>query len=105
MRFPPARLICSRLICGLLMLIAGCANPSPESLKSLTVTATPTNIDVGGAAVLKAAAHLSDGTTQDVTSGTQWTLSDGSLAKIGSGILTGKSPGTVTVPGKLQCIP
>jgi hypothetical protein len=105
MRFPPARLICSRLICGLLILIAGCANPSPETLKSLTVTATPTNIDVGGAAVLKAAAHLSDGTTQDVTSGTQWTLSDGSLAKIGSGILNGKSPGTVTVQASYSVSP
>ena len=88
MRFPPARLICSMLICALLMLIAGCANPSPQTLQSLTVTATPSNIDVGGAAVLKAAAHLSDGTTQDVTSGTQWTLSNGSLANRDSGILT-----------------
>jgi hypothetical protein len=105
MRFPPARLICSRLICGLLMLIAGCANPSPETLKSLTVTAAPTHIDAGGAAVLKAAAHLTDGTTQDVTSGTQWTLSDGSLAKIGSGILTGKSPGTVTVQASYSVSP
>jgi len=105
MRFPPARLICSRLICALLMLIAGCANPSPETLKSLTVTATPANIDVGGAAVLKAVAQLSDGTTQDVTSGTQWTLSNGSLAKIGSGILTGNSPGTVTVQASYSVSP
>src|SRR5271163_3115692 len=73
MRLPPTRLVCSKIFCGCLIVIAG------------------------GAAALKAMAHLSDGSTQDVTSSTQWTVSNGSLATLGGGVLTGKSPGVVTV--------
>jgi hypothetical protein len=47
--------------------------------------------------VLKAVAHLSDGTTQDVTSGTQWTLSNTAMATMANGTLTAKAPGSVTV--------
>ena len=97
MRLPPTRLVCSKIFCGCLIVIAGCANPSSQTLSSLTAVATPSTINVGGAAALKATAHLSDGSTQDVTSSTQWTVSNGSLATIGGGVLTGKSPGIVTV--------
>jgi hypothetical protein len=47
--------------------------------------------------VLKAVAHLSDGTTQDVTAGTQWTLSNPALATMSNGALTAKAPGALTV--------
>ena len=97
MRIPPTRLVCSGSLCGLLMLITGCTNPSSQTLDSLTVTATPSTVSVGGAVVLKATAHLSDGTTQDVTSGTQWTLSNPALASMSSGAITAKAPGTLMV--------
>ncbi len=97
MRISPTLQVCSGLLCGLLLVLAGCGNPSSQTLDSLTVTATPSSIPVGGAAILKAVAHLSDGTTQDVTAGTQWTLSNGTLATIGNGAITGKAQGTLTV--------
>src|SRR5580704_5150095 len=97
MRIPPIARVCFGLLCVFPILIAGCGNPSSQTLDSLTVTATPSSIPVGGAAVLKAVAHLSDGTTQDVTAGTQWTLSNGTLATIGNGAITAKAQGTLTI--------
>jgi hypothetical protein len=97
MRISPTPRVCSGLLCGLLILIAGCGSPSSQNLASLTVTATPSSVPVGGAAILKAVAHLTDGTTQDVTSGTQWTLSNSALATLSNGALTAKAVGAVTV--------
>src|ERR1700734_1550857 len=97
MRISPMSQVCSGLLCGLLVWLAGCGSPSSQNLDSLTVTATPSSLSVGGAAALKAVAHLADGTTQDVTAGTQWTLSNGALATMSSGALTAKAAGTVTV--------
>jgi Bacterial Ig-like domain (group 2)/Chitobiase/beta-hexosaminidase C-terminal domain len=97
MRIPPKPQVCSGILCGLLISLAGCTNPSSQTLDSLTVTATPSTVSVGGAAVLKAMAHLSDGTTQDVTSGTQWTLSNPALATMTGGAVTATAPGTLTV--------
>jgi hypothetical protein len=42
-------------------------------------------------------AHLSDGTSQDVTAGTQFSLSNTSMATLSNGALTAKAAGTVTV--------
>ena len=50
-----------------------------------------------GAAALKAVAHLSDGTIQDVTAATQWTLSIPGLATVSNGTLTAAAAGTFTV--------
>jgi Chitobiase/beta-hexosaminidase C-terminal domain/Right handed beta helix region/Bacterial Ig-like domain (group 2) len=97
MRIPPKSQACSGLLCGLLVLLAGCGSPSSQTLDSLTVTATPSTLSVGGAATLRAVAHLSDGTTQDVTAGTQWTLSNPALATMSSSALTAKAAGTLTV--------
>jgi hypothetical protein len=97
MRIPPVAQVCFGLLCVWLTLIVGCGNPSSQTLAFLTVSATPSTLSVGGAAVLKAVAHLSDGTTQDVTAGTQWTLSNSALAKMDNGALTATAPGTVTV--------
>ena len=47
--------------------------------------------------MLKATAHLSDGTTQDVTAGTTFTLSSPSLGSVSNGSLTAKAAGTVTL--------
>ena len=89
--------VCSGLLCGFLILMAGCSSPSSQNLDSLTVTATPSTVSVGGASILKAVAHLSDGTTQDVTAGTTWTLSNAALATMSNGALAAKAVGTVTV--------
>ena len=97
MRFSPLAQVCSGLLCSLLILMTGCSSPSSQNLDSLTVTATPSTVSVGGASILKAVAHLSDGTTQDVTAGTTWTLSNAALATMSNGALTAKAAGTVTV--------
>ncbi len=101
MRISPTSQVCSALLCVLFILTAGCANPSSQSpgLDSLSISATPSAVTVGGAVTLQAMAHLSDGTTQDVTSSTLWTLSNPSLATLAKGVLTSKAPGTLSVQG------
>ncbi len=98
MRFPRFPRVRFELVSALLILLVGCATPpSSTNLNFLTVKASPTTVSVGGAVTLQAIAHLSNGSTQDVTSGTQWTLSNASLATLGNGVLTSKAPGTLTV--------
>ena len=97
MRIPPMPQVCFAVLWALLILITGCSNPSSQTLASLTVTATPATVSVGGSSVLKAVAHLSDGTSQDVTSSTQWTISNPTLATMKNGALTAVAPGAVTV--------
>ena len=99
MRISPTSQVCSGLLCSLLILATGCSNPSSQSLASLSISATPSAVTVGGAVTLHATAHLSDGTTQDVTSSTLWTLSNPSLATMANGVLTGKAPGALSVQG------
>jgi uncharacterized protein YjdB len=95
--FPPQ--VLSGLLCGSFILTAGCSNSSSPGLTFLSVTATPASVNVGDAVVLHAIVHLSNGTTQDVTSNTQWTLSNPSLATLGNGVLISKATGTLTVQG------
>jgi Bacterial Ig-like domain (group 2) len=99
MRLGISQTISAGLLCSWLLLTAGCSNPSSQSLNSLTVQATPSSVTAGSAVTLKATAHLSDGTTQDVTTSTQWTLSNNALGTLGSGTLTTKAAGTLTVQG------
>ncbi len=98
MRFPRISRVRFDLVSALLILLVGCATPpSSTNLNFLVVKASPATVSVGGAVTLQAVAHLSDGSTQDVTSGTQWTLSNPSLATLGSGVITSKAAGTLTV--------
>src|ERR1700761_4452772 len=97
MRITPASQVCSGLLRGLLVWLTGCGSPASQNLDSLTITATPSTLSVGGAAVLKATAHLSDGTTQDVTAGTKWTLSNTALATLSGSAVTAKAVGSLTV--------
>ncbi len=99
MRIPRISRVCSAFVSGLLILFVGCSNPSSTTLNLLTLKVTPATVSVGGAVSLQATAHFSDGTTQDVTSSTQWTLSNPSLARLGSGVLTAMAPGALTVQG------
>jgi hypothetical protein len=98
MRISPTSQVFLGLVCSLLIL-AGCSNPSSQSLDSLSISATPSAVTVGAAVTLHATAHLSDGTTQDVTASTLWTLSNTSLASMANGVLTSKAPGALTVQG------
>ena len=88
MRVPPLAQVCTGLLTTLLIVAAGCSNPSSQTLDSLTVSASPATVAVGGASVLKATAHLSDGTTQDVSAGTTWTSSNTAMATVSNGTLT-----------------
>ena len=98
MRFPHIPRARFELVSALFILLVGCATPpSSTNLNFLAIKATPATVSVGGAVTLQAIAHLSNGSTQDVTSGTQWTLSNPSLATLGSGVLTSKAAGTLTV--------
>src|ERR1700691_3220594 len=97
MRIPRIPRVCSVLVSAFFILLAGCSNPSSTSLNLLTLKVTPATVSVGGAVTLQAIAHLSDGSTQDVTSSTQWTLSNPLLATLGSGVLASKAPGSLSV--------
>jgi Chitobiase/beta-hexosaminidase C-terminal domain/Bacterial Ig-like domain (group 2) len=98
MRFPRFPRVRFELVSALLILLVGCATPpSSTNLNFLVVKASPATVSVGGAVTLQAIAHLSDGSTQDVTSSTQWTLSNPSLATLGSGVLASKAPGSLSV--------
>src|SRR3984957_5537543 len=98
MRISPMPRVCFGLLCGLfLILVAGCGSPSSQTLDTLTITATPSTVPVGGSAILKAVAHLIDGTTQDVSAATQWTLSNNTIATMTNGTLTAKAQGSVMV--------
>src|SRR5205823_2639276 len=45
-----------------------------------------------------ATAHMSDGTTKDVTNSVQWSSSDANIASVNSaGMASGSAPGTVTI--------
>ncbi len=99
MRILLSPLTIAGLVCGLLSLIGGCGNPSAQSLEFLAVTATPATVNVGSAVTLHAVVHFGNGTTQDVTSSTRWSLSNSSLATLSNGVLTSKAPGTLSVQG------
>ncbi len=99
MRVPNMPRVCSAIVAGCLVLLSGCGQPSSINLQSLSITATPSTVSVGGSVVLHATAHLSDGSTQDVTSGTQWSLSDTRLATIANGVVTSKAAGSLSLQG------
>jgi Chitobiase/beta-hexosaminidase C-terminal domain/Bacterial Ig-like domain (group 2) len=99
MRLPFVLRVWPGLLSGLLILAAGCSNPSSQSPTFLSVTATPATVSVGDAVILHAIVHFSSGTTQDVTSNTQWTLSNPALATMGNGVLISRATGSLTVQG------
>jgi hypothetical protein len=85
----------------LVVLITGCGstsvNPSDPNTNTFSVHPAATSAAVGGTVALQATLA-----TQVVTSQTTWTVSDSSIADIESGVLHGKSPGTVTVTGSFE---
>ncbi len=85
---------------------AGSGNTQSKTVLSatiLSVQVAPSTmaISMGGAQQFTATAHLSDGTTQDVTSTAQWSSSDSAIASIDSlGHATGSNSGSVTITAK-----
>jgi trimeric autotransporter adhesin len=78
---------------------AGSNNPSNQAtVSSIQVAPTSMSIGTGSTQQFSAAAHMSDGTSKDVTSTVQWSSSDTDIASITSGgMATGSAPGTVNI--------
>jgi hypothetical protein len=93
------------LLGGLLVVIMGCGGQGFVSPTFLKITVTPATLDIGDTAALQAVAHMSDGTTRDVTAGTQWSISDPSLATLTSGTITANGPGSVTIQAAYADVP
>jgi uncharacterized protein YjdB len=68
---------------------------------SIQVSPTSMSIGMGAQQQFHATAHLSDGTSQDITSSATWSSSDSNIASVSAaGIATGSGPGTVTIKAK-----
>ncbi len=106
-----------KILCaGALLLIAtliGCAagggsnNSSGQpTVSSIQVAPPSMSIGTGLGQQFTATAHMSDGTSKDVTSSVQWSSSDANIASVNSaGMASGSAPGTVTITalsGSLQ---
>jgi trimeric autotransporter adhesin len=98
------KILCATLALLLSTLIgcstgAGSNNPSNQAtVSSIQVAPTSMSIGTGSTQQFSAAAHMSDGTSKDVTSTVQWSSSDTDIASITSGgMATGSAPGTVNI--------
>src|SRR6266496_1325532 len=96
------------LCAGLFLVLAtltGCSgggsqsnNPSNPTISSIQVAPTSMSIGTGVSQQFTATAHMSDGTTKDVSSLVQWSSSDSSIASVtSSGKATASAPGTVNI--------
>ena len=71
---------------------------SNATISSVAVTPNPGAVAAGTGLQFAATAHLSDGTTQDITSSVRWTTSNYRVATVTfGGFANGIAPGTVTV--------
>src|SRR5215468_11268658 len=103
-----------KALCAALCLIAatliGCggggsqsSNSSSSSSGQATVSSiqvAPTSMSFGAGAgqQFTATAHMSDGTSKDVTATVQWSSSDSNIASVSNGgMATGSAPGKVTI--------
>src|SRR5436190_13196606 len=105
------------LCAGLLLLVAtltGCSSGAGGSnnssgqptVSSIQVAPPSMSIGTGLGQQFTATAHMSDGTSKDVTTSVQWSSSDSNIASVNSaGMASGSAPGTVTITalsGSLQ---
>src|SRR5215470_2290828 len=102
-----------KALCAALCLIAatltGCAGGGSQSsnsssssgqatVSSLQVAPTSMSIGAGAGQQFTATAHMSDGTSKDVTATVQWSSSDSNIASVtNGGMATGSAPGKVTI--------
>jgi len=96
------------LCAGVLLLVAtltGCAagggsnNSSGQpTVSSIQVAPPSMSIGTGLGQQFTATAHMSDGTSKDVTNSVQWSSSDSNIASVNSaGMASGSAPGTVII--------
>ena len=96
------------LCAGVLLLVAtltGCAagggsnNSSGQpTVASIQVAPPSMSIGTGLGQQFTATAHMSDGTSKDVTTSVQWSSSDSNIASVNSaGMASGSAPGTVII--------
>src|SRR5438034_1401614 len=98
--------LCGVLLAAVSMLI-GCGGGGSQSnnnssvqpsVSSIQVAPSSMSIGTGAGQQFSATAHMSDGTTKDVTATVQWSSSDSNIASISAaGMATGSAPGTVTI--------
>ena len=70
---------------------------SNATVSSLTITPSPAQMAAGTKQQFFATAHMSDGTTQDVTYSVRWTTNNYNVAIVNSGVVTAVSAGPATV--------
>jgi trimeric autotransporter adhesin len=97
------------LCAGLFLVLAtltGCSgggsqsnnNTSNPTISSIQVAPSSMSIGTGASQQFTATAHMSDGTTKDVSSSVQWSSSDSNIASVtSSGKATASAPGTVNI--------
>ena len=72
--------------------------PTTSTVSSLEISPTSVAIGMGATQQFAATAHLSDGTTSDLSSSVTWSTSDANVASIsGKGLVTGATVGSVTI--------
>src|SRR5215467_9134669 len=77
--------------------VTSSSNSTP-TISSIQVSPASMAIGVGRSQQFQASAHMSDGSTKDVTSSVNWGSSDSSIASIsGAGIATASGAGSVTI--------
>lgn len=78
---------------------------SPATVTSITVSPNAPAIAVGSTQQLSATAHLSNGTSQDVTNSVSWVASNPTVASVnGSGLSTSLSPGQTVMTATLSTV-
>ena len=70
---------------------------SSSPMTGLAVSPTSATISPGGTVTLKATANFADGTSSDVTGSAIWNTSDGSVATVSAGLVTGAGVGPATI--------
>jgi trimeric autotransporter adhesin len=100
--------LCAAL-CVIAAALTGCAGGGSQSnssssssnqatVSSIQVAPVSMSIGTGAGQQFSATAHMSDGTTKDVTGTVQWSSSDSSIASISNGgMASGSAPGKVTI--------
>jgi uncharacterized protein YjdB len=82
----------------------GSSNSTP-TVSSIQVSPSSIAIGIGANQQFTATAHLSDGTTKDMTSSVQWSSSDSSIASItAAGMAAGAASGSVTITAQAGSI-
>ena len=99
------------------LLLACCLNgmwiirkrPSPSGAKtpqltSVSLSPTSTSVQVGQTQQFTATGSYSDGSSKDLNQSATWTVGNGSIAKIATGLATGLAAGSTTVQASMQGI-